>query len=89
MKPTADMLTSILHNFRVNGRFNQDQLIIGRGIDEEISLKLGDDQPGIETLTFNDITYYRRTDMDAIVYDPSIIKNVFGDKVKRQKHSKN
>lgn len=42
MKPTADMLTSILHNFRVNGRFNQDQLIIGRGVDEILQLMISD-----------------------------------------------
>lgn len=38
MRPTADMLTKILTNLRVNGKFDQDQLIIGRGIDEELKL---------------------------------------------------
>lgn len=79
MKPTADMLTSILHNFRVDGRFNQDQLIIGCGTDEVLTLKIGMDVPGLKTATFNNVTYYRRPDMDQLVYDPSIIKNVFGD----------
>ena len=42
MKPTADMLTSILHNFRVNGKFDQDRLIIGRGVDEQLQLMISD-----------------------------------------------
>lgn len=42
MKPNADMITRILHNFRVNGRFNQDQLIIGRGQDEQLQLMISD-----------------------------------------------
>lgn len=42
MKPTADMLTSILHNFRVNGKFDQDRLIIGRGVDEQLQLMITD-----------------------------------------------
>ena len=79
MKPTADMLTSILHNFRVNGRFDQDRLIIGRGIDEVLTVKLGEDQPGIKTATFNDVTYDRRPDLDQFAYNPSVIKNVYGN----------
>lgn len=42
MKPNADMITKILHNLRVNGRFNQDQLIIGRGQDEQLQLTISD-----------------------------------------------
>ena len=42
MKPNADMITKILHNLRVNGRFNQDQLIIGRGQDEQLQLMISD-----------------------------------------------
>ena len=42
MKPTADMLTKILTNLRVNGKFNQDQLIVGRGVNEAITLQLGE-----------------------------------------------
>lgn len=42
MKPNADMITKILHNLRVNGRFNQDQLIIGRGVDEQLQLMISD-----------------------------------------------
>lgn len=79
MRPTADMLTKILTNLRVNGKFDQDQLIIGRGIDEVLMVKLGEDQPGVKTATFNDVTYYRRPDLDQFAYDPSIIKNVYGN----------
>ncbi len=42
MKPNADMLTTILHNFRVNGKFDQDQLIIGRGVDEQLQVMVTD-----------------------------------------------
>lgn len=42
MKPNADMITKILHNFRVNGKFAQDQLIIGRGVDEQLQLMISD-----------------------------------------------
>lgn len=42
MKPNADMITKILHNLRVNGRFNQDKLIIGRGQDEQLQLMISD-----------------------------------------------
>lgn len=42
MKPTADMLTKILTDLRVDGKFNQDQLIVGRGVDEVITLELGE-----------------------------------------------
>ena len=42
MKPNADMITKILHNFRVNGKFDQDQLIIGRGVDEQLQLMISD-----------------------------------------------
>ena len=79
MKPNADMITKILHNFRVNGKFDQDRLIIGRGIDEVLTIKVGEDQPGIKTATFNDVTYYRRPDLDQFAYNPSIIKNVYGN----------
>lgn len=42
MKPNADMITKILHNFRVNGKFDQDRLIIGRGVDEQLQLMISD-----------------------------------------------
>lgn len=42
MKPNADMITKILHNFRVNGKFAQDRLIIGRGVDEQLQLMISD-----------------------------------------------
>lgn len=42
MKPNADMITKVLHNFRVNGKFDQDQLIIGRGVDEQLQLMISD-----------------------------------------------
>lgn len=42
MKPNADMITKILHNFRVNGKFDQDRLIIGRGVDEQLQLMITD-----------------------------------------------
>ena len=42
MKPNADMITEILQNFRVNGKFDQDRLIIGRGVDEQLQLMLTD-----------------------------------------------
>ena len=38
MKSTADMLTSILHNFQIDGKLGQDRLIIGRGVDEPLQL---------------------------------------------------
>lgn len=64
MKPNADMITRILHNFRVNGRFNQDQLIIGRGQDEQLQLMIQEGNEGIGCLTFNGMTFYRRSDLD-------------------------
>lgn len=64
MKPTSDMLTTILSNFRVNGKFAQDQLKVGRGIDEQIFLQLGEASAGIPTVTWNNQTFYRRTDLD-------------------------
>lgn len=42
MKPNADMITKILHNFRVNGKFDQDRLIIGCGVDEQLQLMITD-----------------------------------------------
>ena len=42
MKPNADMITKILQNFRVNGKFDQDRLIIGRGVDEQLQLMITD-----------------------------------------------
>ena len=64
MKTNADMITRILHNFRVNGRFNQDQLIIGRGQDEQLQLMIQEGNEGIGCLTFNGMTFYRRADLD-------------------------
>lgn len=64
MKPKADMITNILANLRVNGKFAQDNLVVGRGIDEQIFLQIGEASAGIPTLTWNNQTFYRRPDLD-------------------------
>lgn len=64
MKPNADMITKILHNFRVNGKFDQDRLIIGRGVDEQLQLMIQEGSEGVATLTFDNKTFYRRPDLD-------------------------
>lgn len=69
MKPNADMITEILHNLRVNGRFNQDQLIIGRGVDEQLQLMIQEGSEGVATLTFDNKTFYRRPDLDQYLVE--------------------
>lgn len=69
MKPNADMITKILHNFRVNGKFDQDQLIIGRGVDEQLQLMIQEGSEGVATLTFDNKTFYRRPDLDKYLVD--------------------
>lgn len=82
MKPNADMITKILHNFRVNGKFDHDQLIIGRGVDEQLQLMItdtigiryvpnGESNPNIE-YTNDGITWnpFRGTDSAGITYEP-------------------
>lgn len=64
MKPNADMITKVLHNFRVNGKFDQDRLIIGRGVDEQLQLMIQEGSEGVATLTFDNKTFYRRPDLD-------------------------
>ena len=69
MKPNADMITKILHNFRVNGKFDQDRLIIGRGVDEQLQLMIQEGSEGVATLTFDNKTFYRRPDLDKYLVD--------------------
>lgn len=64
--------THVLDDLRVQGRFNQDGLVIGRGISEQLVFQTGYAEEGVITYTLSgcgyasvNATFYRRADLDS------------------------
>lgn len=63
------LITQVLDDLRVQGKFNQDGLVIGKGVSEQVTFFMGDTIQGTPTITFNNILFYRRPDLDEKASD--------------------
>lgn len=70
--PTKAFLTQLLDDLVVQGKLNQDAMIIGRGISEQLIFKIGYAEEGTVTYDLSGCGYasvnsrfYRRTDLDS------------------------